>query len=931
MKRKIISLILCAAIVLSSFSAFGAVSFAYEEIEELTFSGLTEEDKEILNRGGRISSPVTSRLPESKKSNKVTELPEEYSVEHVNKTGDQGELGTCWAFAALTSAETGLAQKGENTVLSEAHLSYFAYSSANQKKAYSFIFSSYDPYNNGGFDWTACDALANWYGPAPEEDFPYVNAKLSESFRHTSVAHMQNMISFPEYEYTGKEEEIQAKLLLVNQVKEQMLKTGQAVDISYFASNRSENYNEETNAWYNPTGTYTNHSVTIVGWDDNFPKENFKNSQYLQNDGAWLVQNSWGESWGEKGFFWLSYEDVTIDYVGIYLFDSKDNYENIYSHDESVQYSPIGFNDSTEIFMANVFNSKRHEVLEAVSFYTTDVNTEYRVEIYTDLENKKEPTSGTLMGQLSGKKALPGYYTEELDEGINLEKGENFSIVVYLKNPTETLTAQVEAIYMEYRIQSTANVSSAGESFVSQDGENWEDIHQKVIKGFDGPSEYMRLGNFAIKAFTSTDKYVKFSLDSGEVPITEKLELSCKSAEEIYYTTDGTDPRETGRLYTAPIEISDGMTVKASAKDENGFGEVYERNYTQAVTMLDELKFITENEEIEIDLTKKDYDAILIENGSASVGVKADSCYDVTVNGNFVSRDEIIQIPVEEYTVNTIEITVEEAGYKSQTYTFELVVNPVSYDYEAETILFDEENVSVKTKYYQTVHNLQSVTQWIDSPSAMSFIVEVCEKSFLIQLPGRKSIIVPQIDYFNECSVEKFGERVYYKFSEEEKFTEENSVEYDNIPAFPGTTMYLFRKGGDGSFASGIAEWIIPERPELPPGITPEKIGRTKVVFTEVEGLSYYCEEADMYSESTFINLTPGEKYTFTICRPATEESFASEKKVFEITTDTDSWFEALKEDIEAGENDTSFLVSLRAFFARIFYRIRIFFITIFE
>lgn len=31
----------------------------------------------------------------------------------------------------------------------------------------------------------------------------------------------------------------------------------------------------------------TNHAITIVGWDEQ----------------AWIVKNSWGQSWGDKGFF----------------------------------------------------------------------------------------------------------------------------------------------------------------------------------------------------------------------------------------------------------------------------------------------------------------------------------------------------------------------------------------------------------------------------------------------------------------------------------------------------------------------------------------------------------------------------------------------------------------------------------------------------
>lgn len=925
MKKKIISIILCMALLLNIFTTLGITSFAYGETGNLTFSALTDEEKKILNNGGRISSHTSSKLSASKKTNKAVSLPEEFAVHYVKGAGDQGNLGTCWAFAALTSGETGLAQKGINKNLSESHLSYFTYSSTNQKKAFRFIFSDYDPFNNGGFDFTACGALSNWYGPAPETDFPYSNAKIAEKYRGTSVAHMQNMISFPEYEYDTEEEQAQARRFLVQQVKEQMYKTGQAVDISYLASNRIENFNEETNAWYNYIGSYTNHSVTIVGWDDNFPKENFNNSKYIENDGAWLVQNSWGEGWGEKGFFWLSYEDVTTDYIGIYLYESKDNYENIYSYDESVQYTPIGFDDSTEIFMANIFTAEKDEVLEAVSFYTTDVNTQYTVRIFTSLENEKDPASGDLLAELSGVKALPGYYTENLEEGVNLGKGEKFSVVVYLKNPTETLTAQVEAIYMEYRIQSTANVSNAGESFVSSDGENWEDIHQKVIKGFDGASEYMRLGNFAIKAFTSADKHVKFSLDSGRISLAEKLALSCISADEIYYTLDGSDPRENGKLYTKPFYLSDGMVVKAAAKDENGFGTVYEREYAQAVTALNSLTFSGVSQEIDVDISSKLPETILIENGSKTVGVTATSDFEITVNGVSVESGETIQVNVEEYVANTIEIIVSEEGYKSHVYSPKVFVNPIGYDYENETMLFDEDRVSVKTKYYQTLSSGQSVTEWLDSSSAMTFIVDAGQESFLVPLPERKSIIKPHINFVDECSVEMFGQRVYYKFSPDEEFTEENSVEFDYIPVVPGTTMYLCRKAGDGKFASPVIEWVIPERPVVHEEITTEKIGKTKVVLTEAEGFTYYCEETDTYSENgVFKSLTPGESYTFMVYIDSDADSFSSEKTVFEITTDTDRWFESLKCDMETGGEFT-------AFFARIIFVVRVFFTGLFE
>ena len=40
------------------------------------------------------------------------------------------------------------------------------------------------------------------------------------------------------------------------------------------------------------------HVVLLIGWDDDRQ--------------AWLVKNSWGEKWGEKGFGWIKYGSNNI-------------------------------------------------------------------------------------------------------------------------------------------------------------------------------------------------------------------------------------------------------------------------------------------------------------------------------------------------------------------------------------------------------------------------------------------------------------------------------------------------------------------------------------------------------------------------------------------------------------------------------------------
>ena len=60
----------------------------------------------------------------------------------------------------------------------------------------------------------------------------------------------------------------------------------------------------------NSDGLYNiDHAVSIIGWDDNFGKENFPLYCKPETDGAYLALNSLGEEWGENGCFWISYED----------------------------------------------------------------------------------------------------------------------------------------------------------------------------------------------------------------------------------------------------------------------------------------------------------------------------------------------------------------------------------------------------------------------------------------------------------------------------------------------------------------------------------------------------------------------------------------------------------------------------------------------
>ena len=124
-------------------------------------------------------------------------------------------------------------------------------------------------------------------------------------------------------------------------VKQMLMKHG-AVEVVVY-HNQAKYYCPNSQSWrggwceggsttyFNNQGTEETHAVLLVGWDDHFSKENFSPDAQPKNNGAWLVRNSWGDKWGDDGYFWLSYEQH-IDGATVYIV-APDSGQRHYGHD----------------------------------------------------------------------------------------------------------------------------------------------------------------------------------------------------------------------------------------------------------------------------------------------------------------------------------------------------------------------------------------------------------------------------------------------------------------------------------------------------------------------------------------------------------------------------------------------------------------------
>ena len=201
------------------------------------------------------------------------------------------------------------------------------------------------------------------------------------------------------------------------------------------------------------------HAVCIVGWDDDYPKENFIEGHQPPENGAWLVRNSWGSDYNEfptngyrhwgieqeenkhNGYFWISYYDQTLSNPEAFVFD-KSNVGSSY-YVQQYDYVPSS-NDNikevvsdSEMKTANVFVADQNAKLTEISAVTTTPNSEVSYEIYLLRSKYRNPYDGVKIQSGEGYTfEYGGYHRFELKEPVMLFRGQAYSVVISQKTPS---------------------------------------------------------------------------------------------------------------------------------------------------------------------------------------------------------------------------------------------------------------------------------------------------------------------------------------------------------------------------------------------------------------------------------------------------------------------------------------------------------------
>ena len=442
-----------------------------------------------------------------------TAIPESYDLRDYNRitsVKNQGKDGACWTFSAIASLESNMLTQGisdyqalvgkdENPDGSERHLAYFA---KNRDINGDMIqYEGEELFSSGG-NWNfAVGTLGRGSGIEREDHAEYVssgvaNQPVDEEHEYHRYANLKNLITYGNDQSTIKRAIMEKGAVASTYYTNDdyfYCKDAATIGIAYFHSNSEEEQDG-------------NHAITIAGWDDHYPKENFAKSKGAvadgimpQQDGAWLVKNSWGENWGKKsenayvnqeGYFWISYEENSLQEFVTYEAAKSDSYDKNYGYDGVGNYQLVYF-PTKAITGANVFTLPSVEELCSVAFYSNNEHLEYTIRIYNEVVS--DPDTGILLYTQTGQLERRGYYTIDLDTPLVLEG--KIAVAVTFDVPEEYKETEQQG----YLPVEGAGVEAGGGNTIICSSQKGESYYYTGIEWEDASNPY---NNICIKALT---------------------------------------------------------------------------------------------------------------------------------------------------------------------------------------------------------------------------------------------------------------------------------------------------------------------------------------------------------------------------------------------------------------------------------------------
>ena len=314
-----------------------------------------------------------------------------------------------------------------------------------------------------------------------------------------------------------------------------------------------------------------NHAVSVVGGDDSFPKEYFTeiNGKRPEHDGAWILKNSYGTSYGsDGGFTYVSYEDEylfklskgdPLDYVYAVAGARKPIEQKRYMHDTYGAVSSWQPAESSTCTWANVFDFGTGEKLSELSFVSWTKGGSYEI-YYAPLRDGVPTTDESAWTSLAtGTIEHAGYMTVPATWDAEVPAGKG-AIVLRVTGDAPSIGTEVNVNGVSGNPLFAMNEQDAkGKGYFLQNGAFSEASYTQERAGSTS-TVYPLL---SIRAYT-----VPFTPSTDDVPSKDEEPTTDEGTKPTLAegdkpaATDGTEPVATDNTKPASADTTQG---KASA------------------------------------------------------------------------------------------------------------------------------------------------------------------------------------------------------------------------------------------------------------------------------------------------------------------------------------------------------------------------------